>query len=159
MKYLVLKVVPLLLVAALGSGCAKRYIANTDIEDTPENRDIIEFCERYRHAVEDLNIGLILSMASPRYFDNSGTVSGDDDYDRTGLEEVLKERFKAISALRYEFKYRAVYEVDHKIFVEYTYTMSFQYQVGEDLKWANRTEDNRLELERIDEGFLVVSGM
>jgi len=147
------------LIACAAAGCNKQYIAGTEIEDTPENNEVLAFCERYRHAVEDLNVGLLLSMASPRYFDNSGTPSGDDDFDKTGLEEVLRERFKAIKALRYEFKYRDVRVEESRISVEYSYTLSFQYAVGDKSHWENETGDNRLELERIDDGFLVLSGL
>ena len=140
-------------------GCSKNYIPNTEIEDNEFNRDVITFCERYRRAVENLNIGLIMSLASPRYFDNSGTLSGDDDTDRSGLEEILKTRFRAIAALRYEIKYIDIYECDKGICVELTYTMSFKYTIGDQTQWANRTADNRLELERVDGGYLILSGM
>jgi hypothetical protein len=140
-------------------GCGERYIPNTEIADNSVNRAVIDFCERYRHAVEDLNVGLLMSFASPRYFDNSGTQKGDDDMNKAGLEEALKTRFKTIKALRYEFKYRDVYEMHNTIMVEYTYNMSVQYEIGGETKWQNKTADNRLELERVDDGFLIVSGM
>ncbi|MCK9523645.1 MAG: hypothetical protein M0R76_11495 [Proteobacteria bacterium] len=139
--------------------CQKQMIPNTEVPDNRFNRSVIEFCERYRHAVEDLNIGLLMSMASPRYFDNAGTPSGDDDYDRDGLEEILHKRFTAIKAMRYEFKYRDIYERNGLIGVEVTYTMSFQYEVDGKSRWHNRTADKRLELEVDDEAFLFVSGM
>ena len=152
-------VIYVLLLTLVFSGCAKNTIPNTEVPDTQENRDIIDICERYRKAIEEKNIGLIMSLASPRYFDNSGTTTGDDDYDRAGLEEVLKERFAAVKTIRYEFKYRDVYEIDTVIYVEYTYTMSFQYEVEGEMRWANRTADNRIELESVEHGYLIVAGM
>ena len=154
----------LMMLAALAAsaslaGCHKDYIPNTEIEDTDDNRETVAFCERYRHAVEDLNIGLLLSLASPRYFDNSGTTTSDDDFDRSGLEAVLTERFKALKAMRYEIRYRDIYECEMLLCVDYSYTMSFQYTVGDKTKWSNKTSDNRLELERVDDGYLIVSGM
>jgi hypothetical protein len=146
--------------AALAAGaCHEKFIPNTEIPDNDDNRAIVAFCERYRHAVEDRNIGLILSLASPRYFDNSGTPSGEDDIDRAGLETVLTERFKEVQTMRYEIRYRAIYETIGVIYVEFTYNMAFQYQIGEKTRWANRTADNRLELERVGDGFLVLTGM
>ncbi len=61
----------LALVFALG-GCSKAYIPNTDVEDTGDNRKIVHFCEEYRHAVEDKNIGKLLALASPRYHEDGG---------------------------------------------------------------------------------------
>lgn len=141
------------------SGCKTKLIPNTQVEDTAENREIISFCERYRHAVEDLNIGLLLSLASPKYFDDSGTLTGDDDMDREGLEDVLKNRFKTIETVRYEIIYRSVYQKGEIIMVEYTYTTSFRFNLDDKPHWENKTADNRLELERVDGGFLILSGM
>ena len=140
-------------------GCTPKFIPNTEVEDTAENREIISFCERYRHAVEDLNIGLLLSLASPKYFDDSGSVSGDDDMDRSGLEEVLKNRFKAIETIRYEIKYRNVYQKGEITMVEFTYTTSYRFNLDGKPHWENKTADNRLELERVDNGYLILSGM
>jgi hypothetical protein len=145
--------------ALAAAGCGKKYIPNTQIEDTEFNREIIGFCERYRHAVEDMNIGLLLSLASPRYFDNAGSPTGDDDFDRTGLEEVLNERFRAVKAIRYEIRYRDIFEQQNVVYVEFTYTLSFQYDVGGETKWSNKTADNRLEIERVDGGYLILAGM
>jgi hypothetical protein len=146
-------------IACFSGGCSTKYIPNTEIEDNAFNREVVEFCERYRRAVEDMNIGLILSFASPRYFDTSGTITGDDDMDRTNLEEVLKDRFKAISSLRFEIRYLDLYERENTVFVEYTYTTSYQFEVAGKVKWANKTADNRLELAIVEGGFLVLSGM
>ena len=140
-------------------GCNTRFIPNTEILDNEFNRDVVAFCERYRHAVEDVNVGLLLTLASPRYFDNSGTTTGDDDMDRAGLEQMLKERFGALQAVRYEMKYLDIYEQHGIVYVEYTYTMSFQYKVEDKTRWYNKTADNRLELEPVDGGFLIISGM
>ncbi len=140
-------------------GCTPKFIPNTEVEDTEDNRAIISFCERYRRAVEDLNIGLLLSLASPNYFDDSGTVSGVDDMDKSGLEAVLKERFKAVETIRYETRYRKIYMRNETIMIEYTYNTSFQYDLKGEPRWENKTADNRLELERVDDSFLILSGM
>ena len=157
-KKLLLLGVGLLFAASL-VGCQKQYIANTEILDTDFNRDVINFCERYRRGIEDMNVGLLLSLASPRYFDNSGTPSGDDDVDKAGLESVLNERFAPIESIRNEMIYRGIFEENSVIYIEYTYTMSFQYTINGETKWNNHTGDNRLELERSEDGFLILSGM
>jgi hypothetical protein len=141
------------------SGCKKRTIPNTDIEDNDFNREVIDFCERYRRAVEEKNVGLLLTLASPRYFDNSGTPTVEDDVDLARLEEVLKNRLAGLNTIRYEFRYRTIYELDNVIYVELIYNTAYQYDVGGELKWSNRTADNRLQLEAQGDGFLILSGM
>ena len=52
------------------AGCSKSYIPNTDVEDSSENKKVIAFCEQYRHAVEDKDVGTLLKLASPRYYED-----------------------------------------------------------------------------------------
>ena len=40
----------------LSSSCSRDYIPNTDVEETDFNRNVVEFCEEYRHAVERRNL-------------------------------------------------------------------------------------------------------
>src|SRR4051812_13750994 len=87
-------------------GCSVQYIPNTDVEDNDENRRIISFCEKYRHAVEERNVPLLLGMASETYFEDGGNVDSADDMDYGGLREYLEGRFKDTRAIRYEIRYR-----------------------------------------------------
>ena len=43
--------------------CSKTYIPNTDVEDSGDNRKVITFCESYRHALEEKNVGQLLKIA------------------------------------------------------------------------------------------------
>src|SRR4051812_10166127 len=54
------------------SGCATTQIPNTRVEDTEENREILEFVEQYRKAVESRDSVTLLKMASEYYFDDMG---------------------------------------------------------------------------------------
>ncbi len=140
-------------------GCTKQYIPNTEIEDVPFHREVVEVVERYRHGVEDRNIGLLLSLASPRYYDNAGTREADDDLNLQELERVLKDRLEWIKTIRYEVRYRDIYEMDGVVYVEVVYTMSYEYEINGETKWGNKTADNRFELEPVDGGYLFLSGM
>ena len=59
-------------VALAAFGCSKAYIPNTDVEDTGINRDVVAFCEKYRHAMEDRNVATLLKLMSPGYFEDGG---------------------------------------------------------------------------------------
>src|SRR5262245_48953989 len=94
--------------SALLAGCAMRYIPNTDVEDTDENRKVITFCERYRHAVELKDVAELLKLAANDYYEDGGNVDASDDLDYTGLKEYLTSRFEDARAIRYEIRYRRV---------------------------------------------------
>ena len=75
--------------ALLLTGCATRYIPNTDVEDTEENRTVVTFCERYRHAVELKDVGELLKLASNEYYEDGGNIDASDDLDYSGLRDYL----------------------------------------------------------------------
>jgi hypothetical protein len=154
-----IKVVALLAVV-LGSGCATHYIPNTDVEDTSENRQIITFCEKYRHAVEQRDVPLLLQMASQTYFEDGGNVDASDDMDYAGLKDYLEGRFKDTRAIRYEIRYRRIeHPTDKKILVEYTYTASYKIPGLNGDEWRHTVADNRLELVENKESFKILAGM
>jgi hypothetical protein len=141
------------------AGCSRQTIPNTTVADTPANRDVIEFCESYRHALEQRDLGALLAMASPRYYENGGTPEGTDDYDIAGLRELLRDRLPRVHTVRYEFRYRRItFEAD-RILVDYTYSGSFRVEAGEGHQWFRRVADNRLELERMGGEYRIVAGM
>ncbi len=144
------------------SGCARDVIPNTDVEDTAENREVIQFVETYRRAVEGRDVASMIEMASPRYFDDNGTPTGGDDLDYDGLREKLTAWREQVLDVRYEMRYRRVTFVEDtdRVLVDYTYTGSFRVDTPEGERWSRRLADNRLVLMQTDEGeFRILSGM
>ena len=148
----------LLLVA---SGCTKE-IPNTTVDDTRANRDVLEFVEDYRRAVEKRDVPALLSMAHPQYLDDNGTPIGSDDMDIDALEAKLSRWYDRVKDARYEIKYRRVSSKNDKIMVEFRYTASFEItQANGEEKWSRRVGDHRIVLARDqpNDSFLILSGM
>jgi hypothetical protein len=142
------------------SACAKHYIPNTDVEDNDENRRIIAFCEKYRHAVEERNVPLLLSMASSTYFEDGGNVDAADDMDYGGLREYLEGRFKDTRAIRYEIRYRRIKRGrEERIYVEFQYTASYRIPGLKGDEWRHTVADNRLELVADQAAYKIIAGM
>jgi hypothetical protein len=147
--------------ALLLGGCSHEYIPNTQVEDSDFNRDVIAYCEDYRHAVERRNVELLLRMADPRYYEDGATVDTSDDLDFEGLKKYLKERFALTSQIRYEIFYRDIsIGRNNQVFVDYTYSASYKIPspTGDEV-WRRRVADNRLELVRDGSKFRILSGM
>ncbi len=142
------------------AGCTSSYIPNTTVEDNSENRKVIGFCEKYRRAVEDRDVDVLVGMASPRYFETGGNAKSTDDIDYNGLREYLASKFKATKAIRYEIKYHRVAETENKvILVEFTYTASFQIPTTTGDMWHRAVRDNQLQLVREGDSFKILRGM
>lgn len=142
------------------AGCSKNYIPNTDVEDTSENRKVVLFCEQYRHAVEDKDVGLLVKMASKRYYENGGNANVEDDIDYAGLKDYLSTTFLKTETIRYEIRYRKVTfsENDH-IFVDYTYAASYRIPGTKNQEWRHTVADNRLDLVVDNDSFKIAAGM
>ena len=141
--------------------CTSQVIPNTDVVDSEENRKIIQFCEEYRHAVENRKVGKLLQLAHPKYYENGGNIDAADDIDRAGLKEFLEDRFRSTTAIRYEIRYRRVQvSKEHKVSVDYTFSASYKIPgpSGEEV-WHRQVADNRLELVPEEDSFLILSGM
>jgi hypothetical protein len=153
----------LLVLALLAVGavaCSKTYIPNTDVEDTSQNRDIIVFCERYRHALEDKNVSQILKLMSPAYFEDGGNTKNEDDADFDKIREFLTGDFLRTGSIRYEIRYRriTITETNH-IYVDYTYAAAWKLPGVKQEEWHHKVADNRLDLVRDGETFRIVGGM
>jgi hypothetical protein len=152
---------------AASFGCAKSYIPNTDVPDNAENRDIIEFCELYRKAVERKDVNAILKLTSEQYYEDGGNPDASDDMDYVQFKRFLtgesKEEtgisFQDATAIRHEIRYRRVIIGDERIFVDYTYSASFRVPTAHGDQWKRNVEDNRLELVQGENGELrVIAG-
>ncbi len=149
--------------AALGlSACAQTLIPNTDVEDTPINRELVDFCERYRHAVEHKDVEALMTMAHPDYYEDGGNVDATDDLDYAGLRRYLSSQFLEARAIRYEIHYRRVApNEDHGWDVAYTYSASYKLpdSDGEGELWHREVSENQLTLVPAQDGYLILAGM
>jgi hypothetical protein len=151
----------LLSLASLSAvGCSKTFIPNTDVEDNSDNRKVIAFCEDYRHAVEDKDVGRLLKMASPLYYEDGGNTNPDDDIDFDGLKDYLTATFVKTQTIRYEIRYRRVqFAENKKVYVEYSYSASYRIPGVKGEEWKHTIADNRLELVPEGESYKFIAGM
>jgi hypothetical protein len=156
--------VPALIVAfgltLAGTGCSREYLPNTDVEDTDFNRKVVEFCEDYRHAVERKNTSLLLKLAHEKYYEDGATIDTSDDLDLVGLKGYLETKFRDVKTIRYEIRYRNVtLGRNQEIYVDFTYSASYQVPTTKGDVWRRTVADNRLALVPSGETYRILSGM
>jgi hypothetical protein len=155
-----LRTLLVVLAALTAFGCTHQYIANTEVEDSDFNRKVIDYCEQYRHAVEQRNTARLLKMAHPSYFEDGGNVDASDDMNYDDLKKYLESEFNQTTAIRYEIHYRQVSDGrKNTVLVDYTYSASYKIPTIHGDVWRRRVADNRLQLIRDGEGFRILSGM
>jgi hypothetical protein len=144
----------------LSAGCATvNTIPGTKVIDTKANREILNLCERYRHAMEERDATTLLAMAHPNYYEDSGTPGGSDDYGYDGLKDVLQKRMAALRTLRYNIEYRRVQIEGRRALVDIRYDASFQLATEMGDRWERKQNDKRLELENDGHRWLIIAGM
>jgi hypothetical protein len=142
------------------AACSKTYIPNTDVEDTSDNRKVVLFCEDYRRALEEKNVGQILKMMSPAYFEDGGNVNNEDDADYEKVREFLTGDFLKTSGIRYEIRYRRVtFTQTNHVYVDYTYAAAYKLPGVKADEWRHKVADNRLDLIHAGDSFKIVGGM
>src|SRR5262249_20647642 len=136
------------------------YIPGTTVADTPTNRLIItDVVEKYREAMEDRDGAKLLSMASPHYYEDSGTPKGEDDYGYDGLKLVIATRMAALRSVRYNISHKDVQVDGKKAHVDIRYDASFQIATEMGDRWERKQNDKRLELEFDGVRWLFTGGM
>jgi hypothetical protein len=143
------------------AACEPKLIPNTQVEDTPETRDVVDFLEKYRKAVIARDVPRLLALVSKDYYDDMGTPQGDDDVDLDGLRERLQETFGPdLLSVHYDIRYRDVVFLPTKVLVDYTYIGRFRIIGNDGTRWERRLSDNRIVLAKTDKGgFAILSGM
>jgi hypothetical protein len=141
-------------------GCATvTPIPGTTVADTRLNREIIEVCERYRHALEDRDAATLLALAHPQYYEDSGTPKGEDDYGYEGLKQVIATRLSALRSVRYNVEYRDIAIRGNRAQVAIRYDASYQIATEMGDRWERKQNDKRLELENTSGRWLFIAGM
>jgi hypothetical protein len=157
----VLVAVAAAVIAGGAAGCAHHeYFPGTEIVRSEENRKIIETVEEYRRRLMQRNVVGLLALASPRYFEDSGTPRSDDDYGYDGLRAVLEKQLPRVKSLRYDIEYRNIRVTGNEAEVEVFLDGSFEIGAPEAGDRYRRVNDyHRFLLARDGDDWKFLAGM
>jgi len=150
-----------LVLGAAAGGCAhENFYPGTTIVRSEENRKIIETVEEYRQRLMQRNVVGLLALASPRYFEDSGTPRSDDDYGYEGLRRVLNQQLPRVKSLRYDIEYRNIRVTGKQAEVEVFLDGSFEIAAPEAGDRYRRVNDyHRFLLEKQGDEWKFLAGM
>ena len=94
-------ILPLLVLAMLFTvSCNKKYIKNTEIEETPDTRKILYIFAHYVKGFKDKEPSIFKEYISKDYYDNNGTDDAKDDVDYDKLMAILdSDQFNSLDKL------------------------------------------------------------
>jgi hypothetical protein len=155
-----IRAVALGIALAGAAACAHQdYFPGTNIVRSEENRKIIETVEQYRRRLVERNIEGLMVLASPKYFEDSGTPRSDDDYGFEGLKQVLSTKLKRVKSLRYEIEYRAIRVSGVQAEVEVFVDGSFELAADSGDRYRRVNDYHRFMLEQESDSWKFVAGM
>src|SRR5512137_2556518 len=151
-------VVPAVL-AALGLAACAKYLPNTEIRDTPDNRAIIAVIDAYRKAFDTRNVDGVMALVSPSYYDDAGTVDASDDVDYKALPQVLRDTFSRITQVRIEFGITDIVVNGNKGQADLFYDAKYRVMTPRTEIAKRDTDIQRLLLERDGQSWKIISGL
>jgi ketosteroid isomerase-like protein len=147
------------LVLLIGA-CAHSKIPRTNIDDTTENREILNLVEEYTRAVESRDAAAVLALVSPRYYEDNGNTDRSDDYDYKGLKSGLTEDFSRTKAMQLQVRVDDIKVDDDTAYAELYYTYRAQNEYPSGLQWDTGSDRTRLRFQRTEEGrWMIVGGL
>lgn len=142
--------------------CSAAQIPGTSVNDTPENRVIVDIINKYRIAVETKDIAGMMELVSRDYFSNFGTTSNpDDDY---GYEQLVKNIVPVlrddVKTVNYTIYVRKItYPRDNVAYADIEFSYKFFYvEQGKD-RWKVGTNLDRIEFTREDDVWRITGGL
>lgn len=142
------------------AACGPKYIGETEIPNTEDNRAIVDVIAAYKKALEARDVDAIMALVSPGFFETSGTPEGSDDYDRAGLERKLTDWFSHVRALKADIRVKSIDVTDDKASARYFF--EFNYQIappGELPVWKREADTAEMRFVLEDGAWKVVAGL
>jgi ketosteroid isomerase-like protein len=153
--------IPAIFLAFFSLGCGAKHIPGLaiEVEDTPDNRALVQLVEAFRQAFERKDIDALVGMASPRFFENAGNNDAADDYNYDGLREHFGEHFKQIEKVTLDVHLRDVVVSGETAYVDYRFVTRYLMKLPAGDKWKVTDDVNRMNLAKEDGNWKVISGM
>lgn len=145
--------------AAVLTGCAHSKIPNTTIDDTKDNRAILEIVDAYHSAMENRDADAILALVSDDFYEDNGNTDRNDDYGKAQLAETLRSEFEKTEQLQLGLKVEdiVVSEDRAQAFVQYNLRARTDFPSGK--KWKTSSDRSRMTLVRVGDKWLIISGL
>ncbi|HUU00499.1 MAG TPA: nuclear transport factor 2 family protein [Myxococcota bacterium] len=154
--------IPALVVVSMFFGaCGPKMIPGLDIEvaDNPDNRVLLGLVEKFQQAYENKDVDALLAMASPKFYETSGTSKTDDDYNLDGLRTHFSDHFKMLKKVSLNISLKGIKVDGDEATIDYHFLARYQMKLPTGERWQIKDDVNRMKLAKEDGQWKVLSGM
>jgi hypothetical protein len=132
----------------------------TRIRSNDDVDAIIAVVEAYADALESMSVDAVLPMISSEYYENSGTTdTTTDDYGFEGVFAMLETLSSHVREMRVELEIKDIVVDGDRAEVLCDFGLTMLYEVGDAQRWQTERDVNRLQFQREETGWLIVSGL
>lgn len=158
---LIRRCLPIALGLGLGAvSCAHSLIPGTKVEDTAENREVLQVVAKLRLAMEARDAAAVLALVSPNYFEDMGNPNPKDDYGYSDLQaRVLPEIMATAKEIYVSFEANDAVVNGNEAYVDVRYNSRARIEFPSGSTWDTHKEFNRIEFTRENGEWRIISGL
>lgn len=132
----------------------------TRIRSSDDVDAIISLVEAYADALENTDFDAVMPMISLDYYENSGTTdTTTDDYGYEGVNALFATLRDHVLEMRVELEIKDIVVDGDRAEVLCDFASTSLYQIGDAQRWQTGRDVNRIQFQREETGWLIVSGL
>ena len=144
----------------LSGACAHSNIPGTQVRDTEQNREIYTILVKIRVALEERDASTLLSLVSPRYFEDFGTPDPRDDFGYVELKEkLLKDTMDTTKEMHVSIELHEIAIEGEYAYADVRYDSRARLELPAGRLWDTHTDFDRLRFHREDNAWKIISGL
>ena len=143
----------------LAAACSHATLPGTNIQDTAENRAVLDVFGKYKSALEARDPTAILALATPDYSDPGDPSRGVEPADRPGLQRKLQEDLGKVTGLRLEATVKDLQIKGNEARLDYFQVLRYAVATPSGEKWKSESDDARMRFLRVNGEWKIASGL
>jgi hypothetical protein len=141
------------------AACSHATLPGTNIDDTPQNRAVLDVFGRYKQALEARDVNGILALTTPDYSDPGDPSRGIGPTDHQGLQQRLKEDLSKVTGLRLEATIKDLEVKGEQARLDYFQVLRYAVATPNGEKWKSESDDARMRFVRLNGQWRISAGL
>ncbi len=148
-----------LLACLAGVACAHPKIGNTNIEDTPQARAVLDVFGRYKQALEARDSTAILALAAPDYTDPGDPARGVGPTEFANLKDKLQADLSKVTGVRLDATLKDLDVKGTEARLDYFQVLRYAVATPNGEKWKSESDDARMRFVQVNGEWKIFSGL
>ena len=148
-----------LLACLVAAACSHKTLPGTNIQDTPQNRAVLDVFAKYKLALEARDATALYELAAPGYTDPGDPSRGINPTEYANLKEKLRTDLSRITGLRLEATIKDLEIKEEVARIDYFQVLRYAVATPNGEKWKSESDDARMRLVRVNGEWKIASGL